>query len=442
MMLLARAGCDRARYAHGGRPVGRTAGACECARAGLEGLGAGRQSTAGVVEQGGHGPCRAPPPPPLFVCSSFGPPVSGLSRARSRRPTTSEDEWRRWRRRRRATWFPAATAPDDRPGGRRQTTRVARRRRSRTHRPRAAALVDAHRCDAVVPRVRSSTSRGRGAGGSEREKKRTLLGGTAARACRRPRCSAGSAAGAPPPGHGRRPLLLPALSWTLAARARVLHSRPGERGRKAAAGRPLRTGSTALALLCCWPTTRDGPGTGESRWPGRAARQPATVAPPPRGQRPGCSCRCRCKVIGRARAAAAAKQDPLGGARASRALVPLAGDGRLEHTSSPVCSVPVRTGSTRRLSPRLSEPGRNLLPPAGPPAAPPRRPHYPSAAAWRVTFAPGCCSSFLPSAQLSCRPPPPPPLGSSPANASGLDHTTLSIPHLVRSGKSSSVGRG
>ena len=110
-------------------------------------------------------------------------------------------------------------------------------------------------------------------------------------------------------------------------------------------------------------------------------------------------------------------------------------------SSTTTCSVPVRAGSTtRRLSPRLSQPGRNLPPPAGPPAAPPRRPHYPSAAALRVTFAPGCCSSFLPSAQLSS--PPPPPLGSRPANASGLDHTTLSIPHLVRSGKSSSVGRG
>ena len=197
-----------------------------------------------VSWSGSDGRCRAPP---LLVCSSFGPPVSGLSQARSRRPATGDGL--RWRRR--ATWFPAAVAPHDRPGGRRQTTRVARRRRSRTHRPRASALADAHRCDAVVPRVSSSMSRGRRAEQArERARKKSkLLGGTAARACRRPRCSAGSAASAPPPGHGRRPLLLPALSWTLAARARVLHSRPGERGRKAAADRPLRTGSTVLAPL-------------------------------------------------------------------------------------------------------------------------------------------------------------------------------------------------
>ena len=77
MMLLARAGCDRARYAHGGRPVGRTARACECARAGLEGLGAGRQSTVGVVERERRSVSRAAAARLLVVRSACVRALSG-----------------------------------------------------------------------------------------------------------------------------------------------------------------------------------------------------------------------------------------------------------------------------------------------------------------------------------------------------------------------------
>ena len=235
--------------------------------------------------------------------------------------------------RRRATWVPAAVAPHDRPGGRRQTTRVARRRRSRTHRPRAAALADAHRCDAVVPRVSSSMSRGRRAEQArERARKKVsaagrdcgarmpptpvLCGIGCQRAASRPRPSSSAAAG---------PQLDAGCACPCAAQS-ARRKRAEGGGGPAVADRQHRACSSPAAAA-------DGRrATGESRWPGRAVRQPATVAPPPRGRRPDAHADgCRCKVIGRARAVAAAKQDPLGGARASRAPVPLPGDGRLEH---------------------------------------------------------------------------------------------------------------
>ena len=443
----------RARYAHGRRPAARTAGACECARAGLEGRRAGHQSsTVGVVERGSAvGLARRHRR--LLVVGS--PCVSRLSRrAGAQEGPTTGDGWRPWR----ATWFPAPrllVGPVT--GGRRHEWPALV---ARAHAPTPSCCAGGRRplrrCRAAGELVNVSRAKSRRQGASEKKKKPAGRD-CAARACRRPRCSAGPAAGAPPPSHGRRPLLLPAPSWTLAARARVLRSRGRAREVQGcgAAGRcgPAAPCSAARAAAADGRRRR-ATSRALSRVAGLAARDRCAAAP---RSALGCPRRCCCrKAIGRARAAAAAKQDPLGGARFAR----------LSRQPAPAATSTGRSSPTRLLSslllrsrvpggrlqheapvttgvPSLLEPGRNLPPSAGPSATPPRRPHMPSAAALRVTFAPGCCSSFLPSARLSS--PRRQPCAQGPQTqllASGLDHTTLSIPHLVRSGKSSSVGRG
>lgn len=280
-------------------------------------------------------------------------------------------------------------APHDRRDGRRQTTRVARRRRrSRTHRPRAAVLVDAGRCDAVVPRVSSSMSRGRRAGGaSEREKKKAAGRDCGARMPPTPvlcgiGCRRAASQPRPPSSAAARPS---AGRWLRVPVCCTVGYPAGGGGR--------RGGGPAVAdrhhRACSAPAAADGrlarddePGAGESRWPSAAARQPGErCAAAPRSA-PGCS--CRCKVIGRASSGGGEAGPP--GRRARFARARPSGRRRLSraHVSRPFApSPPGARASThqherqqqRRPSSRLPQPGRNSLPPAGQPAAPPRRPH-------------------------------------------------------------------
>ena len=107
-------------------------------------------------------------------------------------------------------------------------------------------------------------------------------------------------------------------------------------------------------------------------------------------------------------------------------------------------------GSSRRGAPCLC--ATNVCLPALPSAPSPRAllpsSAGPSAAPLRPRTCPPaqpCASRAHPAAALLCCPVPSSARRSSAPSArpaSGLDHTTLSIPHLVRSGKSSSVGRG
>ena len=285
------------------------------------------------------------------------------------------------------------------------------------------------RCRAAGELVNVSRAKSRRQGASEKKKEACCREGL--RGARMPPtpvlCGTGCrrAASQPrPPSSAAARSLLP----TLAARARVLRSR-GQAREVQGCGAAGRCGPAAPCSAARAAAAADGRRRATSRGHCRVAALAARQPPRPLRGRPEVGARMPTPMLLQSHRArtSSGRGNRTPWRRALRAPVSRAGTGGNQH-SSIACSssslllrsrgvpggrlqheAPVAAGV-----PSLLEPGRNLPPSAGPSATPPRRPHMPSAAALRVTFAPGCCSSFLPSARLSSRPPA---LRSRPANA-------------------------